>query len=553
MTIETDSAKIVQGWLRAWLPSFDFSAAQVARAASALQRAGAAVGVCREDSLSPFHPGRAGYQERVVREAIEAELRALMPDTADAATAPRSALPTARAKAPWDLTPSKMILPLNVHTASPEELAALPGLGPSSAGRICDARRGDTRFADLNAVRRAAKISAKTFERTAPLFTLGSPDREKAVLSLSRQLQAGGLAAFVDAAGRGALKLPFTENTTPAALALDLINYATGQVEARRFRPRFWRPAPGELAWGQKARDRGAELRTAGTHAAQAAPVPGGAYWPLLRRILGNAKKRLWIQMFFFNVDEEGSPGAQIVELLKAARERGVEVRVILDDDLDGDLHGARLVNADAFSALRAADIPVRSTLPDVTAHTKAVLADDRHVLVGSHNWTASSFYRYQDLSIYVESRRLAADLTARFTRRWTQFGPPGEATIAIEALDLFNQTERQALQAEAVTDDKTLASRTRLAASRRPLTAATGITEERLIHARKVVRLMKTFRISETTAVALAARGLDAPSEVKRAAYARLAAALDDLSDLPPPFHLRRLPDGVANYLWRF
>jgi hypothetical protein len=51
--------------------------------------------------------------------------------------------------------------------------------------------------------------------------------------------------------------------------------------------------------------------------------------------------------------------------------------------------------------------------------HSKIVLIDGRHAVVGSHNWTLGSAFRYDEKSVYLESKDLARRLEAEFQSLW--------------------------------------------------------------------------------------------------------------------------------------
>ncbi|MFO0842870.1 MAG: helix-hairpin-helix domain-containing protein [Gemmataceae bacterium] len=59
--------------------------------------------------------------------------------------------------------------PVNLNRATPEELARLPGIGPTLAKRIVDARP----FAAVGELRRVKGIGAKTLERLRPHVAVG--------------------------------------------------------------------------------------------------------------------------------------------------------------------------------------------------------------------------------------------------------------------------------------------------------------------------------------------------------------------------------------------
>ena len=79
----------------------------------------------------------------------------------------------------------------------------------------------------------------------------------------------------------------------------------------------------------------------------------------------------------------------------------------------------SRIINDNAFKALRAAQAEVFFEERNRATHTKLVIVDDSHVILGSHNWTTGSLQDYDDTSIYVASKQLAEDYAKDFNARF--------------------------------------------------------------------------------------------------------------------------------------
>jgi phosphatidylserine/phosphatidylglycerophosphate/cardiolipin synthase-like enzyme len=47
------------------------------------------------------------------------------------------------------------------------------------------------------------------------------------------------------------------------------------------------------------------------------------------------------------------------------------------------------------------------------------VIIDEEVVVVGSHNWSAGSFFNFDDLSMVVHSSDYAEHMAKRFTAQW--------------------------------------------------------------------------------------------------------------------------------------
>lgn len=108
-------------------------------------------------------------------------------------------------------------------------------------------------------------------------------------------------------------------------------------------------------------------------------------YQPLLFDLLADAQTAIRVAHLSFGTGQ--TPDA-ILAALTAAAGRGVDVRVILEDDVDS--------NADRYAQLVAGGVSVKLESTNRTMHAKLVVVDGRRVLVGSTNWTYASM-RYNN------------------------------------------------------------------------------------------------------------------------------------------------------------
>lgn len=147
--------------------------------------------------------------------------------------------------------------------------------------------------------------------------------------------------------------------------------------------------------------------------AAQSLPVraellENGAYGGELVTRIREAKRRIVCAFFLFKVDEKrrNLPAAVAAELVRA-RQRGVEVTVILDLGKT-----TRLENKIAAGIFSQNGVKVRFPSRRRVTHVKAVVIDDRYVMIGSHNLTHSALARNNELSLLLDSPELAARAT---------------------------------------------------------------------------------------------------------------------------------------------
>ena len=148
-------------------------------------------------------------------------------------------------------------------------------------------------------------------------------------------------------------------------------------------------------------------------------------YHTRVRKLLSTARDRIDLAMFFVAAPSPSHPSRQLLERLVEAKEAGVAVRVLLDRDREEDPYGSRIINADAIAFLSERGVPLRVDREDRLLHSKFVAVDKRIAVVGSHNWTAGSFFRYHDISLALTGPELAQALHDRFEKLWTEAQEP--------------------------------------------------------------------------------------------------------------------------------
>ncbi len=107
-------------------------------------------------------------------------------------------------------------------------------------------------------------------------------------------------------------------------------------------------------------------------------------------------------------------------EALSAAVLRGVNVRIILErKPFGGD-------NAQAFARLRNLGMTVRESSPAFRfSHAKVMVIDQRVALIGTANYTRSSYERNREFIAVVEDQGVVATLDKLFAADWDNEAPP--------------------------------------------------------------------------------------------------------------------------------
>ena len=112
----------------------------------------------------------------------------------------------------------------------------------------------------------------------------------------------------------------------------------------------------------------------------------------------------------------------EVLEELAAAQQRGIRVRVLLEQNPVGGGESNRL----ARQQLAAAGVAVRWADPAFRfTHAKVILIDSARVAIMTLNLTASTFRSNRDFAVIVEDPSVVTALAALFASDWERVPPP--------------------------------------------------------------------------------------------------------------------------------
>ncbi|GEM_PF-1036687 len=143
----------------------------------------------------------------------------------------------------------------------------------------------------------------------------------------------------------------------------------------------------------------------------------------LIKESIKDAEERVWIGLYiyrtYFNNGEEDEPLAnKIGREIVAARERGVDVRIILDtsdyQDFINDL------NDETQTWFAEREVEVRRAPEDVISHWKLQIFDDR-ALVSSMNWGQSGFNSHAEAGLLTSQPETVDALADYFLNMWEE------------------------------------------------------------------------------------------------------------------------------------
>ncbi len=138
------------------------------------------------------------------------------------------------------------------------------------------------------------------------------------------------------------------------------------------------------------------------------------------------AQNSIHIAAFEFNLDP-------VADALIAARQRGVDVRWVTDDEhgLEADAEPGR----GQFGRLQNAGIEVRADDRSALMHNKFIIFDYQTVWTGSTNLTNNAVFKQENNVLVIHSPAVAAMYEKEFQEMWDgQFGPRSPSQLAEQA-----------------------------------------------------------------------------------------------------------------------
>jgi len=133
-------------------------------------------------------------------------------------------------------------------------------------------------------------------------------------------------------------------------------------------------------------------------------------YFPALEQIIDSARSQISLVMFLFKTSRsKNNRPAQIADALIRARQRGVQVEVLLEkSNYDDELNR---INRRVAKRLKKNDVTVYFDTKGTTTHAKLLVVDRTLCLLGSHNLTQAALRYNHEVSLLISNRQLAAEL----------------------------------------------------------------------------------------------------------------------------------------------
>lgn len=141
-------------------------------------------------------------------------------------------------------------------------------------------------------------------------------------------------------------------------------------------------------------------------------PVSDRGFFSVVHELFSNAKESIYViayELKYYPKYPNSSVNVLVEDLVRA-HERGVDVRVIVDDH-------CRENSGIDFLVRRGVD--VRYDNVNVTTHAKLIVVDKRFVVIGSTNLSHYGLERNNEVNLLVESERVSAYFLMYFIQLW--------------------------------------------------------------------------------------------------------------------------------------
>lgn len=314
--------------------------------------------------------------------------------------APQGLLPSAGNNSCVQLLTTRSLL--DVNRADVDGWRLLPGVSASLARKVVAERERHGRYTSLDDLEKrvdgigpakAAALSGVLDFRGAQPPSIGAQTLDTWANRLQTLMQ---------------LQLA----ATPAQALVAAINQTLTSVATR--------PHPASRQGRMRHASPAGPMARASAHsAAWVGELWGKDYWQALPALMDSATHSIELCMFHVAAPNERHPTYALLQGLIRAQQRGATVRALLDRDGKTDPYLSTVINSAARRFLTEAGVACRSDSSAKLLHSKYLVIDRKQVVMGSHNWSAGSYGRFDDLTLAVESETLAHQVVGRFDEQW--------------------------------------------------------------------------------------------------------------------------------------
>lgn len=424
------------------------------------------------------------------------------------------------------LSPAEYVPKVDINTASADELEPLPGIGPKTSERIVEYRKDNTYFEDITEIQNVEGISRSDFDQHKNAITTSRAEWEAEFLfpALAEFKSQPTFPAYLNlmkiSDGRFVASEHREDQQDFKKVVIDELRRISEFIETNRYAEYdvFNRVNSSSISEEFERRERVKKMEEDASYDITGVSVLDDTqYYYFLHELITEARKKIRIMMFFMRYESDRDyPTDKLFDALKNATERGVDIKVILDRDAEGQVFQSRVINEEAFEFFDEHGIDVTYDFEEELNHSKLVLVDDRHTVVGSHNWTAGSFFAYDDKSVYIESPDFANEMSGYFNDLWREYTADSNSVFPeVRSLHSISPSDADLLGDEGISTTLDLLLATASPGDRSDLSERTGISQDQILTLANIADLMRVQGIQENIAILLEDIGVDTVSEL--------------------------------------
>ncbi len=162
-------------------------------------------------------------------------------------------------------------------------------------------------------------------------------------------------------------------------------------------------------------------------------------YFEAALKEISEAKSTIIVAMYLVSSlpDQPNSQPNQLLNALIKAKDRGVAVKVILDQNINFEAESSEDAvtsnkNQQAYELLKKNNVPVFFDTSDIYTHAKAIIIDNETVILGSTNWSKAALTRNNEASAVIRSREFAQSLLIDLNKIQIQENIPASLTPSV-------------------------------------------------------------------------------------------------------------------------
>ncbi|MBI3221449.1 MAG: hypothetical protein HYZ44_18205, partial [Bacteroidetes bacterium] len=158
-------------------------------------------------------------------------------------------------------------------------------------------------------------------------------------------------------------------------------------------------------------------------------------YFEATLQSINEAKSSIFLVMYLISIspDQPDSQPSKLLNALIQAKGRGVEVKVILDQNIDFESESTDEVlsnkNQKAFELLKKNNIPAVFDTSNIYTHAKTLIIDNKTVIFGSTNWSKAALTRNNEVNARVYSKEFAQSILSDLNKIQLQENIPASLT----------------------------------------------------------------------------------------------------------------------------